>query len=67
MGGFHLLNDGDNHIFNIIERFKALGVRYSAASHCSGERTRELFARQYAEHFITLGAGSIIELEHLKS
>lgn len=66
MGGFHLLNDGDDEILKIIERFKALGVRYAAASHCSGERARELFARQYAEHFIALGAGSVIEPQHLK-
>jgi len=67
MGGFHLLNEGDNEILSIIERFKTLDVRYAAASHCSGERARELFARQYAERFIALGAGSVIGLEDLKS
>lgn len=66
MGGFHLLNDGDEEILKIIERFKALGVRYAAASHCSGERARELFARQYAERFIELGAGSVITLEDIR-
>jgi len=66
MGGFHLLNYGDDEILKIIERFKALGVRYAAASHCSGERARDLFTRQYAERFIALGAGSFIGLEDLK-
>ncbi len=66
MGGFHLLNDGDNAILKIIERFKEMDVRYAAASHCSGERARELFAREYAKHFIALGAGSVIEPQHLK-
>jgi 7,8-dihydropterin-6-yl-methyl-4-(beta-D-ribofuranosyl)aminobenzene 5'-phosphate synthase len=66
MGGFHLLHDEDDEILNIIERFKTLGVRYAAASHCSGERARELFAREYAERFIPLGAGSSIGLEDLK-
>ncbi len=66
MGGFHLLNDSDENILNIIERFKGMGVRYAAASHCSGERARELFARKYAKHFIDLGAGSMIEPQHLK-
>lgn len=66
MGGFHLLNYGDDEILKIIERFKALGVRYAAASHCSGEKARDLFTRQYAERFISLGAGSVTTLEHLK-
>lgn len=43
MGGFHLLDDSDGEILKIIAQFKSLGVRYAAASHCSGERTRELF------------------------
>jgi len=67
MGGFHLLNDGDGDILNVITEFKAMGVRYAAASHCSGERARKLFAREYEDHFISLGAGSIITLKHLKS
>ena len=66
MGGFHLLHEGNDEILNIIERFKTLGVRYSAASHCSGERARKLFAHVYAERFISLGAGSIIGLKDLK-
>jgi len=66
MGGFHLLNDGNEEILSIIKRFQSLGVRYAAASHCSGERARKLFARKYAKRFIRLGAGSIIGLEDLK-
>ncbi|MDD4357125.1 MAG: MBL fold metallo-hydrolase [Smithellaceae bacterium] len=66
MGGFHLLHNRDDEILNITERFKTLGVRYAAASHCSGERARKLFSRQYGDHFIALGAGSTIGPEHLK-
>lgn len=66
MGGFHLLNDGNEEILSIIKRFQSLGVRYAAASHCSGERARKLFAHKYAKRFIRLGAGSIIGLEDLK-
>lgn len=66
MGGFHLLHDGDDEILNIIGKFKEMDVHYAAASHCSGERARKIFARQYAERFIALGAGSIIGLEDLQ-
>lgn len=66
MGGFHLLDDSDDDILQMIKRFKDSGVRYAAASHCSGERARNLFAREYGDHFIYLGAGSEIILENLK-
>jgi len=66
LGGFHLLDDSDKEILKIIEQFKSLGVRYAAASHCSGERARELFARAYENHFIALGAGTAISLPDLK-
>jgi len=66
MGGFHLLDDSDKEILKIIEQFKSLEVRYAAASHCSGERARELFARAYGSHFIALGAGMEISLPDLK-
>ena len=65
MGGFHLLDDSDDDILQMITRFKDSGVRYAAASHCSGERARNLFAREYGDHFIHLGAGSEIILENL--
>jgi 7,8-dihydropterin-6-yl-methyl-4-(beta-D-ribofuranosyl)aminobenzene 5'-phosphate synthase len=61
MGGFHLLHDEDNNILKTIAHFKKLGVRYAAASHCSGKRARDLFAREYKDHFIPLGVGSTIK------
>lgn len=66
MGGFHLLDDNDDHILQTIAKFKKMGVRYAAASHCSGQRARELFAREYQDHFIFLGAGSTITLKSLE-
>lgn len=66
IGGFHLLHDTDDDILQMIARFKDLGVRNAAASHCSGQRARNLFAREYGDHFIYLGAGSEIILEKLK-
>ena len=67
MGGFHLLDDGEEDILEIIGQFRSLGVRYAAASHCSGERARRLFAREYGDHFIRLGAGAEISPSDLKS
>ncbi|MBN1365041.1 MAG: MBL fold metallo-hydrolase [Syntrophaceae bacterium] len=66
MGGFHLLDNENEDILKIIEQFKKMGVRYTAASHCSGQNARKLFAREYQDHFIPLGAGTIINLQQLR-
>lgn len=65
MGGFHLLNDGNIDIMKTISQFKTMGVRYAAASHCSGESARNLFACEYGDHFIPLGAGSVITMKNI--
>jgi len=65
MGGFHLLNNKNNEIMKTISQFKTMGVRYAAASHCSGECARNLFAREYGKHFIPLGAGSVITMKNI--
>ncbi|MEQ8215537.1 MAG: MBL fold metallo-hydrolase [Smithellaceae bacterium] len=66
MGGFHLLFDWDADILKTINQFKAMGVRFAAASHCSGERARQLFAHEYQDHFISLGAGNVITMKDLQ-
>ncbi|HPL97392.1 MAG TPA: MBL fold metallo-hydrolase [Smithellaceae bacterium] len=66
MGGFHILDNTDEEILGIIAEFKSLGVRYAAPSHCSGERARKLFPREYGKRFIPLGAGMVITEERLK-
>jgi 7,8-dihydropterin-6-yl-methyl-4-(beta-D-ribofuranosyl)aminobenzene 5'-phosphate synthase len=66
MGGFHILDNTDEEILGIIAEFKSLGVRYAAPSHCSGERARKIFPREYGKRFIPLGAGMFITEERLK-
>ena len=66
MGGFHLFDHEDKEILKIIARFKRAGVSYTAASHCSGENARAIFANEYGDHFIALGAGSEITRNNLK-
>lgn len=66
MGGFHLLDDDDDRILDTITQFKRLDVRYAAASHCSGQKARSLFAREYRDKFIALGTGRVITPEDLR-
>lgn len=62
MGGFHLSTESNTTIENIIKDFRELGVEKVAPSHCSGNRTRELFKEEYKENYINNGVGNIIEI-----
>ncbi len=62
MGGFHLAELSDAEIQEIINDFKCLGVKLVSPSHCSGDRTIELFHQCYGKDFIKLGVGKVIEI-----
>jgi 7,8-dihydropterin-6-yl-methyl-4-(beta-D-ribofuranosyl)aminobenzene 5'-phosphate synthase len=62
MGGFHLLNMSESELKGVIKEFRALKVKKAAPSHCSGDKTRELFGEEYKEDFISNGVGKKIEI-----
>ena len=66
MGGFHLAGWFDSEIKSIIRDFKVLGVKKVGPSHCSGERTIELFKQEYGENFIRMGVGNTVEMDNGK-
>jgi 7,8-dihydropterin-6-yl-methyl-4-(beta-D-ribofuranosyl)aminobenzene 5'-phosphate synthase len=60
MGGFHLMSASAAEIDRIIRNFQQMGVERVAPSHCSGDRARELFSRQYGKDYIEGGAGNVM-------
>jgi 7,8-dihydropterin-6-yl-methyl-4-(beta-D-ribofuranosyl)aminobenzene 5'-phosphate synthase len=66
MGGFHLRSESDTGLNKIIGRFRKLGVRRAGPSHCSGDRTRELFKQEYRQDFVQIGAGSVVHFEPIE-
>ncbi len=62
MGGFHLLSASDSELKNILEDFKNLKVQKVGPCHCSGDKTRELFKKEYQDNFIENGVGKIIKI-----
>lgn len=56
LGGFHFPS------LSIIEEFKNLEVKKVAPSHCTGDKVREAFRKEYREDFIEYGVGKIIEI-----
>jgi 7,8-dihydropterin-6-yl-methyl-4-(beta-D-ribofuranosyl)aminobenzene 5'-phosphate synthase len=59
-GGFHLAGFLEGEIEEITARFRALGVEKVAPCHCSGDKCRDIFAKEYQDDFITTGAGKEI-------
>ena len=66
MGGFHLGGASDSKLREIIKEFRNLGVQRTGPCHCSGNRCRELFKREYQENYVDAGVGRIVTLEHTK-
>jgi len=62
LGGFHLLGFPKNEIEEIIETFRAEGVKKVGPCHCSGVEARQLFAKEYEDDFLDIGAGKEIEI-----
>jgi 7,8-dihydropterin-6-yl-methyl-4-(beta-D-ribofuranosyl)aminobenzene 5'-phosphate synthase len=62
MGGFHLTDKTDPELAAIVREFKNLGVEKIAPSHCSGDRIRELFKKEYGDNFIENGVGNKIQI-----
>lgn len=57
MGGFHLMNESTGGLGRIIDDFRTLRVEYAAPCHCSGDKAIALFAEEYGDHFVEIGAG----------
>jgi len=60
LGGFHLLQQDENSITKIASRFREMGVRYVAPTHCSGGLARDIFKEVYADRYIACGVGRVI-------
>jgi len=58
-GGFHMHRMNDAQRLGIIEELRSLHVRRIGPSHCSGDRTRELFRQTFAEHYVDGDLGSV--------
>jgi 7,8-dihydropterin-6-yl-methyl-4-(beta-D-ribofuranosyl)aminobenzene 5'-phosphate synthase len=66
MGGFHLRSESEAGLKKIINRFRELGVQRAGPSHCSGDRTRELFKKEYGEDFVKIGVGYTVHFKRTR-
>jgi 7,8-dihydropterin-6-yl-methyl-4-(beta-D-ribofuranosyl)aminobenzene 5'-phosphate synthase len=61
-GGFHLAPFNKSEIKEIIDYFRASGVKKVGPCHCSGDEARRLFAKEYKENFIDICVGKEIRV-----
>jgi 7,8-dihydropterin-6-yl-methyl-4-(beta-D-ribofuranosyl)aminobenzene 5'-phosphate synthase len=66
LGGFHLSASGREEIEAVIAGMKALGVRYVAPCHCTGDTARNIFMKAFGAGFIDTGVGKIIDTGGLR-
>jgi len=64
LGGFHLQNQSNAQIAEIIGEFQNIGVKQCGASHCSGDASMTLFESSYGENFITMGVGKVLRFSY---
>ncbi len=61
IGGFHMSGVPDKRVQKVIAQLKELGVQRAAPCHCSGDRTRELFAESFGANYVRVGVGKKLE------
>jgi len=61
MGGWHLRDRTEQQLSEIVNQFRRLGVRFTAPTHCSGDLTRKIFAKEYKDYYLDAGVGRIIK------
>ncbi|WP_297498748.1 MBL fold metallo-hydrolase [Thermococcus sp.] len=61
IGGFHLIDAGEERIKRTVEEFKRLGVEEVYTGHCTGLKAEAEFMEAYGERFHKLHSGMIME------
>ena len=59
------MNDTEAEIDGVIARFRELGVRAVAPTHCSGDLTRQRFAQAYGANCLEIGLGAVVNVSEL--
>lgn len=63
IGGFHLIEAGEERIRRTVEEFRKLGVEEVYTGHCTGLKAEAAFLEAYGEKFHKIHAGMIMEFK----
>ncbi|MCP3659473.1 MAG: MBL fold metallo-hydrolase [Bacteroidetes bacterium] len=62
IGGFHLKRNFSFQIKNIINQFNLMDIKNVIPCHCSGEKAKKLFTKNFDNQTLTIGTGSIVNI-----
>jgi 7,8-dihydropterin-6-yl-methyl-4-(beta-D-ribofuranosyl)aminobenzene 5'-phosphate synthase len=62
LGGFHLLEKDMREVELIAEKIKKLGVEKVGPTHCTGEKSIQVFREKFGGNFVQIGVGAILKI-----
>jgi 7,8-dihydropterin-6-yl-methyl-4-(beta-D-ribofuranosyl)aminobenzene 5'-phosphate synthase len=62
-GGFHLMRHSKAQVKSIIREFNQMGVLKCGATHCTGDKSIQLFREAFKDNYVKIGTGKIIEIK----
>lgn len=60
IGGTHLVNEDDEKINNIIEKFKEKDIKLIGACHCTGKQGETMIIQQLGDKFVKNNTGDVL-------
>ena len=63
LGGFHLYKQTKEDIKDILDKIFNMGILQAAASHCSGDMTRNILKDNYNQSYVEIGTGKVIKID----
>lgn len=66
IGGFHSLPQTIVGMSEVVEKFRAMGVRKVGPAHCTPEKVKAFFKTAYGVNYITMGAGKTLNFSFKK-
>ncbi|MBU1344626.1 MAG: MBL fold metallo-hydrolase [Proteobacteria bacterium] len=67
IGGFHSMPETTEGMFEVIEKFRSLGVRKVGPAHCTDEKAKAFFKAAYGKNYISIGAGKTLNFSNKKN
>ena len=62
MGGFHLLNEEEIEIIEVVSQLEEFKIDRIGPTHCTGEEAEEIIKNKFGEKFFEVKVGDVVEI-----
>jgi len=62
MGGFHLLNEEEIEIIEVVSQLEEFEIDRIGPTHCTGEEAEEIIKNKFGEKFFEVKVGDVVEI-----